>query len=257
MTPPAVTAPLLRAMARSPVPAAAVVAAAPALVALARGHRDLATGTTFLVVAGAATLGLAVDDPAAATLDACAIPRGARRVARAALVALVVVAATAVVVAAADATGTPLGPMRDRVPEAVAAAALSVALAARAARDGVPHPGLPAAATTVLAMATATGLSGASAHLAWLPQVGNPGHVVRWWTIAAVAGGCAWHWSRDPGAPRMPSGVTRRPRGHRASARRRAAPAPAPPSRHRCAGGAGPGGRPGGTSASAAGRRGR
>jgi hypothetical protein len=198
--PPAVAAPLARAMVRTPVPAAALAVAAPALVALARGHHDLTLAITFLAVAAGAALGLAIDDPAGATLDACATTRTARRGARGALVGLALAAAGLVVALAADATAAQVGPVRDRLPEVAAAAAVSVAAAARAARRGAAAPGLPAALGTILAMATSTGLAGASNRWAWLPQVAQPHHAARWWAVAAVAGACAVWWARDPAA---------------------------------------------------------
>jgi hypothetical protein len=75
-------------MTRTPVAALAALAAAPAVYAWARGHHDLSFPVTLALITGAASLGFVVDDPAEATLNACPIPRAARRWARAGFIAI-------------------------------------------------------------------------------------------------------------------------------------------------------------------------
>ncbi len=194
---PAITAHLLRAMTRTPVAAIAMLATAPAVYAWARGHHDLSFPVTLASTTGAASLGFVVDDPAEATLNACPIPRAVRRWNRAGLIAIAIAACWTIVAVSAHAADYALGPLRVRLAETVAAAAISVAFAARAGRDGSDSPGLAAVTATLLALAVNSGLA---LQFTWLPMIGNPQHTIRWLTVAAVAGTVAWWWSRDPAA---------------------------------------------------------
>lgn len=195
--PPAIAAPLLRAMIRTPVVAVAVLIAAPAVYAAARGHHDLSFPVTLASIVGAASIAFAIDDPAEATLTPCPIHRCARRSIRVALIAVALAASWAVVAVSAHAAGYALGSLRNRLAETLAAGAISVAFAARAGRDGSDSPGLAAVTATILAFSVSSGLA---INLTWLPQLGNPTHTTRWWIVAAIAAAAAWWWSRDPSA---------------------------------------------------------
>jgi hypothetical protein len=84
------------------------------------------------------------------------------------------------------------------VPESAAAATVSLAAAACAARAGISSPGVAAALATPLTMATTTGLSIGRTSFDFLPQIANPYHANRWWLIAATAATVTWWWSQDP-----------------------------------------------------------
>jgi hypothetical protein len=194
---PAITTHLLRAMTRTPVAALAVLATAPAVYAWARGHHDLSFPVTLASITGAASLGFAVDDPAEATLTACPTSRAVRRWVRAGLISIAIAACWTIVAFSAHAADYPLGSLRVRLAETVAAAAISVAFAARAGRDGSDSPGLAALTATLIVLAVSSGLA---LQITRLPLIGNPQHTTRWWTVAAAAGTAAWWWSRDPAA---------------------------------------------------------
>jgi hypothetical protein len=197
MPPAAIAAPLMRAMWRTPVLGVAVLVAAPAVYAAARGNHDLSFPVTLAAITGAASLGFAVDDPAEATLTPCPIPRASRRTARAGLIAITVAASWAIVALSAHAADYHIGPLRARLAETAAAATISMAFAARAARAGSDSPGIAAVTATLLALGTCSGLA---LYLTWLPQLGHPLHTTRWWIVAAIAATFAWWWSRDPSA---------------------------------------------------------
>jgi hypothetical protein len=192
---------------RTPVLGLAVLVAAPAVYAAARGNHDLSFPVTLAVITGAASLSFAVDDPAEATLTPCPIPRASRRTARAGLIAITVAASWAIVAISAHAADYHIGPIRARLPETAAAATISMAFAVRAARAGSDSPGIAAVTATLLALGTSSGLA---LYLTWLPQLGHPLHTTRWWIIAAVAASFAWWWSRDPAT--RPPFVARSPR---------------------------------------------
>jgi len=198
-----------RSTACGPLPGYLLLLAAPALIALVRGFRDLTTAMTLMAIAAPPVVALAFDDPAEATLNACATTRNTRRLARAALIVAALAAVAAVVAVAIAATGATGGPIRDRLPEGAAAAAILLAAAARATRAGHTSPGVTAALATPLTLATATGLSMGLASFEFLPQVGNPHHAHRWWIIAAAASTATWWWSQDP-ASRGPASAARR-----------------------------------------------
>lgn len=198
--PPAIAVPLVRAMWRTPVLGVAVLVAAPAVYAAARGNDDLSFPITLAVVVGAASLGLAVDDPAEASLTPCPTPRSSRRWARTGLIAISVAASWAVVAICSHTVGYQLRPVRGQLAEAAATAAISVAFAARVARSGSDSSGLAALTGTLLALSTSSGLS---TYFTWFPQLDHPLHTTRWWVVATVAGLAAWWWSRDP-ASRSP-----------------------------------------------------
>jgi len=198
MTPPrGMAGPLLRALLRSPVAGTAVAVAAPAVITVVRGGRDLALAATFMLVAGSAALSLGLDEPTGPTLDACPVTRNSRHLARTALVGLAIAIAGAAVAVLAGLTGAHLGSIRSRLPESVAAAMISLSVAAARSRSD-KTPGLAAALGTVLAMVTVTGLSAVSPRLHRLPQIANPHHASRWWAIAAAAAACLWWSARDP-----------------------------------------------------------
>lgn len=213
---PAITAPLIRSMWRTPVLGVAALAAAPAVYAAARGQHDLSFPVTVALIAGAASLGFAVDDPAEATLTPCPIPRAARRSVRAGLIAITIGLSWALVALSAHVAEYRIGPLRPLLAEAAAAAAISVAFAARAARSGSDSPGLAAVTATLLAFAVSSGMA---LYVTWVPQLGNQLHTTRWCAVSTVAASAAWWWSRDPS--------TRRPlRGADDSPRRALSPTP-------------------------------
>lgn len=206
---PALPPHLLREFGRSPLSGAVVAVTLPVWYQLARSHDDVHTAATFMVISGAALLALAFDDRAERLLGACAVTRNHRRALRGLIVASIVMAGSCAALLVADQRGANIGTLGDRLPEAVAAATLASAGAAVATRRGVRAPGLAAALTTVLAMATATGIAGWSTELNWLPQIANPQHASRWWFTATLAGLAGCWWSRDPAA-RSFVAVTRR-----------------------------------------------
>jgi hypothetical protein len=206
---PALPAHLLRELGRSPLSGAVVAVTLPVWYQLARSHDDVHTAATFMVISSATLLALAFDDRAERSLGACAVTRNSRRAMRGLIVASLVLAGSCAALLVADARGANVGSLDDRLPETVAAAALASAGAAVATRRGVRAPGMAAASTTVLAMATATGLAGWSVELNWLPQIANPHHASRWWFTAAIAGLAGCWWSRDPAAGSFVA-VTRR-----------------------------------------------
>lgn len=188
-------APLGRAMLRTPVLGLAALTVTPAAYAAARGHHDLSFPVTLATLLGAASLSLALDDPAEASLTACPTARAARRWFRAGLILISVAGAWALVAAVAHHAGHALGPWQLRAVEASAAAALSLAFAASATRQGSTTPGVAAAAASLLTLAVTSGLA---RQIAWLPQLGNPHHTARWLGVAAIAATVAYSWSRDP-----------------------------------------------------------
>jgi hypothetical protein len=192
--------PLFRELGRSPLLGAIGAVTVPIWYELANGHDDIQTSALLAVVAGGSLLGFAFDDPAQRTLNACALGRTARRVARMLLVAVLLAGSWAIVVAAVAVRNADLGRVSDRLPEVVAAAALASAFAAVGLRNGVVTPGFGAALITVLTMAMSTGMSFWSSRLRWLPQVANPTHATRWWITAAIAAAAACWWARDPAA---------------------------------------------------------
>jgi hypothetical protein len=194
---PAIIAPLMRAMVRTPVAAVAVLAAAPSVYATARGHHDLSFPVTVASVVGAASVAFAIDDPAEATLTPCPVPRSTRRWTRGALISLAVVASWVIVVVSAHAADYSLNPLRPRIAETAAAAAFAIAFAVRAGRDGSDSPGLSAVTATLLTFGVCSGLA---LSITWLPQLGHPQHATRWWIVASAAATAAWWWSRDPSA---------------------------------------------------------
>lgn len=192
--------PLGRAMIRTPVLGLAALTAAPAVYAAARGHNDLSFAVTLATVVGAASLSLALDDPAEASLIACPTSRAARRWMRAGLISMTVAGAWALVAASAHYADFALEPWRIRLVESAAAAGISLAFAAAATRQRSTTPGVAAAATTLLLLAVTSGLA---LRITWLPQIGNPHHTSRWWAVAAPAAAIGCWWSRDP-ASRIP-----------------------------------------------------
>lgn len=190
--------PLAREVTRSPLIGAIGAVTVPIWYELARRHDDVQTSAMLAVVAGAALLGFAFDDSAQRTLNACALGRTERRWARMLLVATILAVCWTVVVIVVEARGAELGPVSDRLPEAIAAAALASAFAAVGLRNGVATPGFGAAVLAVLGMALSTGMSFWSSRLRWLPQVANPDHASRWWFTAAIAAVAACWWARDP-----------------------------------------------------------
>lgn len=188
-------------MVRTPIAAVAVLTAAPAVYAAARGHHDLSFPVAVASIVGGATVAFAVDDPAESTLTPCPVPRSTRRWLRAALITVAVAVSWAVVAVSAHVADYSVTPLRPRIVETAAAAAFAVAFAARAARDGSDSPGLAAITATLLTFAVSSGLA---LSLGWLPQLGHPQHTNRWWMVAGAAALGAWWWSRDPSSRSAP-----------------------------------------------------
>ena len=201
LPPTAIAGPLLRTQLRTTVLGAALLAAAPAVYAALRGEHNLSFAVSVAAIAGAATLGFAVDDPAEATLAPCPVPRATRRTCRAAFIVIAIGMSWTVVAKAARAADYAVGPLSDRAPETLAAAMVALAFASGASRAGSDSPGLAALVATVLAVAASSGMS---LYLIWLPQLGDPSHRGRWWIVAVVGAGGSWWLSRDP-SKRRPS----------------------------------------------------
>lgn len=204
---------LLRELVRSPLAGAVLLVTFPLWYELGRRHDQVQTSATLAVVGGAALFGIAFDEPAQATLNACAVRRTARRWARTVLVAAVLAVSWVVVVVVTSVLGADLGSVSDRLPEAAAAAALASAFAAIGLRAGVRTPGLTAAISTVATMTISTAASFWWEELHWLPRLADPSRGARWWLTAALGVAVACCYARDPATP---------PAGARLARRRRA-----------------------------------
>lgn len=171
------------------------LAALPALVTLCIGGRGYEVSLVLAVVVGGASLGWAVDDPAAELLASMPIGAPARAVVRIGAAALVAGAVVGVVLAAV-AIGPGLPPrVTDREPEAAAAAALALAVGLVAARRGERAAGAGAVTAGVIGTAFVAGLS---AKLSQLPSfTAGPLHG-RWWLMALGGMTVALHAGRDP-----------------------------------------------------------
>ena len=180
---------------RTPVLGVAMLISAPAVYAAARGQSDLSFPVLLAVIAGGASLGLAVDDPAESTLTPCPVPRASRRAMRAAMIAATIATSWAIVAICTQIADHPIGRLQPRLAEAAAAATISFAFASRAALAGSDSPGIAAITGTIAAFGISSGLA---LYLTWLPQIGQPAHTSRWWAVAAIGATAAWWWSRDP-----------------------------------------------------------
>lgn len=197
-----------RAALRSPLGGYAVLLAAPSVIAVARGGRDLRMTAGFALLATGSACAFVFDDVSRDGMTAC--PRGwtLRHLAGSATVAGAAVAAWAVIGSLVLAYDAQVGSLTELVPEAAAAATLAVAFVA-VGRASTPRVGIAAAVGALLAMFVTSGLS-TRRPLDWLPTLGVHDHAQRWWTVAAVAGVCAAWLLRDPAAS-----TCRRPSLHR------------------------------------------
>lgn len=173
------------------------LAMAPAIVTVARGGTDVSTALIVASLVAGAVLGWAAEDPAAdllAPMPVSSPMRAALRMAWVAAVAAIGVAAGGLIVALGPGLPVDRG---DRLPEAMAAAALSLAIGFVLARRG--ERGAGAAAVTAGVLGTAFVAALAFRWPTVLPSfMAGPLHD-RWWIIAASAAVVAARASRDPG----------------------------------------------------------
>jgi hypothetical protein len=205
----ALARPLLRELVRSPLAGAAVAVTLPISYELVRGHEDVRTSATLAAVAGAALFGIAFDDPAQRTLNACAVGRTTRRWIRSALLVALLGAGWGAVVLVTRVLGADIGPVSERLPEVTASAALATAFAAVGLRTGSRSPGLNAALVTVLTVTMVTAASLWSDKLRWLPRLGDQSHASRWWVTSVIAAVAATWWARDPATRSLPRAIRR------------------------------------------------
>ena len=193
----AAIAPTARVAHLGPAGLTVALAALPAVVTVARGDTVVSAPLVMAGLLGGAALGWAVEDPAAdllASLPVSSPTRTALRLVLVGCVAAMGVALTVLLVA----VGPGLPPdLRQRAPEAAAAAAFALAVGLVAFRRGERAAGPVAVTAGVLG----TGLVAALAHR-WpsvLPTLGaSPTHA-RWWLLAAFGLAVAARAGRDPG----------------------------------------------------------
>lgn len=171
--------------------------AVPAVVAVARGDAVVSSPLIVVAVVGGATLGWAVEDPAAQLLASLPVPNATRTALRAALVACVVgIGAMLTVLVVALGPGLPPD-LRDRVPEAAASAGMSLAVGLVVARGGERGAGPIAVTAGVLGTAFVAAL--AYRWPALFPTFSRGPTHDRWWIIAFVGLAVAVHAGRDVG----------------------------------------------------------
>lgn len=173
------------------------MASLPLSVSLVRSTGDLDAPIVLLCLVAGASLGWAVEDPAAEVL--APLPIGAPfrlgvRLCAAAVVAFLLLAATACIVAVGPglASGT-----TDRLPEALSAGAVAVAAGLLAVRQG--HRIVGAGGVTGGLLVTG---SVAALAVRWpdqLPTFMATAAHHRWWWLALVAVALSGWFARDPG----------------------------------------------------------
>ena len=175
----------------------AMLATIPPVVAVAKGGSGAGPALILCCVVAGATLGWAAEDPAGHLLAAMPVPSPTRTALRALMVALVAVAGAALGIGVVV-LGPGLPPdLRDRVPEAVAAGAIALAVGLVVVRRG-ERGGGPAGVT---AGVLGTGLIAALA-VRWpavLPTFAAGAAHARWWLVAALALVVVARAGRDPG----------------------------------------------------------
>jgi len=172
------------------------LASVPAVLTLALGGEDYFAPMVLLGLVSGASLGWAVDDPAAELLASLPVATPVRIVIRVGA-AVIVAGAGLVLVLGAVAIGPGLPPgIRDRLPEGAAAATAALALGLVAARRGERAAGAGAVAGGVFGTAFVAGLS---VKLTQLPSFMAGPHHGRWWLVALLALLVALHAGRDPG----------------------------------------------------------
>lgn len=170
------------------------LAASPALIILGLGGDKLFAPLVLAGLVSGATLGWAVDDPAAELLASTPTGTALRTGVRVGAVALVAAVGFGGLLAAV-AIGPGLPPqVGDRWPEAAAAGATALAVGLLGARRGERAAGAAAVTAGVLGPAMVAGLS---FKLPQLPSLVGPHHD-RWWLVALAGLVVALHAGRDP-----------------------------------------------------------
>lgn len=177
--------------------AGVLLAGVPAVATAAFGGTDLAGSVVALGLVAGALAGFAVDDPAAAVLEASPTPLVVRRlhhlIALLVFVAVVVVAVVALVAVVHE--GPPIS-LLARTREGLAAAGLAAAAAAwLARRTGERRPGSVGVIAGLLGPLFVSALA---FRVKGLPAVSIPQDASRWWWVAVVGWMTALWWSRDP-----------------------------------------------------------
>jgi hypothetical protein len=194
----AAVAPTVRVAKPGLIAVTVALAAVPTLVTLALdGTSYLAPSILAGVVTGAA-LGWAADDPAAELLGTLPTGSPVRALIRAAT-ALVVGATglTLLIVLVALGPGLPAD-VGDRLPEAVAAGTVALAVGMVAARRGERGAGAGAVTAGVIATPFVAAMS---VKITALPSFTSGPHHDRWWLLALAAAAVAVFAGRDPGRP--------------------------------------------------------
>lgn len=169
----------------------------PPVVLAVVGARDFSGALVAVSLVAGAGAAYAIDDPAAVTLEPSPTTLAARRLLRAILIAVLLLAAWLGALLIAATFGDRPASLGDRATELVATAALSAAIASRAKTDAPVTSGHGAAAGAFLAMLVIGSLS---QRWAVLPMIGGGLHHDRWWSVTG-AGLCAAAWSsRDRAA---------------------------------------------------------
>lgn len=192
----------MRALIRTSFPGYLVVVVGPGALALVRGGQDLAGAATFALLAGAAGAAFCTED-ATPFLASTPVSRAARQVTIDVVVVVATIATLGTGAVLAVAVGAALGPVADLVPEAAAAAALSLAAASWPTDRTTAVPPPAAAFAALSAMALSGGLHGFNPVFGFLPIVGVPDHAHRWWLVAGLALVVFIAWHRDPAAHRV------------------------------------------------------
>lgn len=174
------------------------LAGLPAVATVADG-----TGASGTLIAagllGGATLGWAVEDPAAELLTPLPVSSPMRTTMRVLFVAAVATIGTALTFLVV-AVGPGLPPDRgDRLPEAAAAAAIALVVGLIAARRGERGAGPAAVTAGVIGPGLVATLSGRWPNVFPTFEPG-PTHT-HWWILAAIATTLAAHTARDPARP--------------------------------------------------------
>lgn len=171
------------------------LAAVPTLVTLAVDGESYGVQIILLGLVTGASIGWAVDDPAAELLASAPVAAPVRTGLRAGASTLVAGAVLALVlVALAVGPGLP-SDLGDRLPEGVVASCAALALGLLAARRGERAAGAAAVIAGVLTPAFVAALS---FKLHQLPGfMGGTNHA-RWWLVAMAALAVALHAGRDP-----------------------------------------------------------
>ena len=171
------------------------LASVPVLLTLVLGGEKYFAPLVLLGLATGASLGWAVDDPAAELLASTPVATSVRTLFRVAAAALVAGTGIALVlIAVAVGPGLPPG-VRDRLPEAAAAAGGALAFGLVAARRGERFAGAGAVTGGVFGTAFVAGLS---FKVHQLPSFLPSQHHDRWWLVTLVALAVAVHAGRDP-----------------------------------------------------------